>query len=56
VFSVDATSGAGVCNVSGLNDSTVNYTLPGTCVIDANQAGSPNYSAAPPVQRTITVS
>ena len=52
VFSVDASSGPGVCTVSG---STVTYTAAGNCVIDANQAGNASYTAAPQVQRTITV-
>jgi uncharacterized repeat protein (TIGR01451 family) len=52
VFSVDASSGAGVCTVSG---STVNYAAAGSCVIDANQAGNTDYSAAPPVTVTIIV-
>jgi hypothetical protein len=56
VFSVDASSGAGVCSVSGTNGSTVNYLAAGTCVIDANQAGGGGYTAAPQVQQTITVS
>lgn len=56
VFSVDASSGAGVCNVSGTNGTAVNYTAPGDCVVDANQAGDADYSAAPQVQQTITVS
>ena len=56
VFSVDASSGAGVCSVSGTNGSTVNYLAAGTCVIDANQAGGSGYAAAPQVQQTITVS
>jgi len=55
VFSVDASSGSGVCNVSGVNGSTVNYTGAGSCVIDANQAGGNGYSAAPTVQRSIRV-
>jgi hypothetical protein len=55
VFSVDASSGAGVCNVSGTNGTTVNYTAAGSCVIDANQAGNANYSPAPQVQGTISV-
>ena len=55
VFSVDASSGAGVCNVSGANGTTVNYTATGSCVIDANQAGNANYAAAPQVHVTITV-
>ena len=55
VFSVDASSGAGVCSVSGSNGSTVNYLAAGTCVIDANQAGGNGYAAAPEVQQSITV-
>ncbi len=55
VFSVDSTSGTGVCNVSGTNGTTVNYTAAGNCVIDANQAGNTTYAAAPQVQQTVTV-
>ena len=33
----------------------MNYTAPGDCVIDANQAGNSEYAAAPEVQRTIVV-
>ena len=55
VFSVDASSGAGVCSVSGTNGSTVNYLAAGTCVIDANQAGGGKYQAAPQVSQTVTV-
>jgi hypothetical protein len=51
-FSVDASSGAGVCSLSG---DTVTYLAPGKCVIDANQAGNANYTAAPQVSLTITV-
>jgi hypothetical protein len=53
VFSADPASGPGVCTVSG---TTVTYTAAGKCVIDANQAGTGTYAAAPQVQRTITVS
>jgi hypothetical protein len=56
VFSVDASSGSGVCSVSGTNGSTVNYLAAGSCVIDANQAAGNGYDAAPQVQQTITVS
>jgi hypothetical protein len=56
VFSIDASSGTGVCNVSGTNGTVVNYTGPGNCVVDANQAGDADYGAAPQVQQTITVS
>jgi Bacterial Ig-like domain (group 3) len=55
VFTVDASSDAGACGVSGVNGKTVHYTAAGSCVIDANQAGSANYNAAPQVQRTIQV-
>jgi hypothetical protein len=51
-FSVDPASGPGVCTVSG---TTVTYTAAGRCVIDANQAGTGKYAAAPQVQRVITV-
>jgi hypothetical protein len=52
VLSVDSSSGAGVCTLSG---GTVTYATAGSCVIDANQAGNGTYAAAPEVQRTITV-
>ena len=52
VFSVDPSSGPGVCTVSG---TTVTYAAAGSCVIDANQAGTGSYAAAPQVQGTITV-
>jgi hypothetical protein len=42
--------------VSGSNGSTVNYTGAGSCVIDADQAAGNGYTAAPTVQRSITVS
>ena len=41
--------------VSGANGATVNYTGAGSCVIDANEAGSADYLAAPQVQQTIQV-
>ena len=31
------------------------YNKPGSCVIDANQAGNGTYAAAPQAQLTITV-
>ena len=40
VFSVNNSSGSGVCHVTGANGTTLNYTAAGSCVIDANQAGS----------------
>jgi hypothetical protein len=55
VFSVDPASDSKVCNVSGTNGTTVNYTAVGTCVIDANQKGNDTYADAPTVQGKITV-
>ena len=55
VFSVDPSSGSGVCNVTGTNGTTLDYVQPGTCVIDANQDGNASYAAAPTVTATITV-
>ena len=52
---LDPTSKTGVCNVSGTNGTTVNYTAAGTCVIDANQDGNEKYQPAPQAQQTITV-
>jgi hypothetical protein len=55
VFSVDASSGAGVCAVSGVDGTTLAYTAPGTCVIDAKQAGTASYADAPELTASITV-
>jgi uncharacterized repeat protein (TIGR01451 family) len=55
VFSVNASSGDGVCAVSGDNGSTVTYTAAGSCVIDANQEGNADFAAAQTVTDTITV-
>jgi len=52
VFSVDASSTSGACTISG---STVSFTGAGTCLVDANQAGSANYNAAVQVQQAISV-
>ena len=52
MFSVDPSSGAQVCALSG---TVVTFGRTGTCVIDANQDGNDDYTAAPQVQRTIAV-
>jgi eukaryotic-like serine/threonine-protein kinase len=52
VLSVDPSSGAQVCALSG---TVVTFGRTGRCVIDANQAGNDDYTAAPQVQRKITV-
>ena len=51
-FSIDPASRS-VCSISG---STVTFNTPGTCVIDANQAGDTRYQAAPQAQQTVKVS
>ncbi len=52
-YSVDASSGAGVCSVSG---DTVTYTAAGTCVLDANQPAGDGYTdAATQQQVSVTV-
>ncbi len=56
IFTVDGSSTAGACAVSGTDGATVSYTGTGTCVIDANQAAGNGYAAAPQVQQSITVS
>ncbi len=55
VFSVDPSSGAGVCAVSGSDGTTVSYRTAGTCVIDANQAGGASYAAAPQLTGSVAV-
>ncbi|MBS0556195.1 MAG: hypothetical protein JSR27_02145 [Proteobacteria bacterium] len=51
-FSIDAASAAGACSISG---NTVSFTGTGTCLIDADQAGNANYTAATRAQQTLTV-
>ena len=51
-FSIDAASTTGACSISG---GTVSFTGPGTCIIDANQAGGSGYAPAPQVQQTVPV-
>ena len=55
VFTIDATSGTGVCAVSGTDGTTVSYITVGNCVVDADQAGNADYLPAPEVTRTIGV-
>jgi hypothetical protein len=51
-FSIDPSSTGSACTISG---SIVTFGQPGSCVIDANQAGNDKYQAAPQAQQTITV-
>jgi len=53
VFSIDSSSGTGVCSIS--NSGKVSFTGVGTCVLDANQAGNANYNAAAQVQQSFAV-
>jgi hypothetical protein len=48
---IDAASGS-VCSIAG---STVSFIGPGTCTIDANQAGNASYNAAPRAQQSFPV-
>jgi hypothetical protein len=50
-FTIDATATA-VCSIAG---STVSFIGIGICVIDANQAGDANFTAAPQVQQSFAV-
>jgi hypothetical protein len=51
-FSIDPTSTAGTCSLSG---STVEFTAAGTCMVDANQSGDASHAPAPQNSQTITV-
>ena len=51
LFSLDPSS-SGACSING---STVSFVGTGQCVIDANQAGSNDYLAAPTAQQSFTV-
>ncbi|MGP7997811.1 MAG: Ig-like domain-containing protein [Streptosporangiaceae bacterium] len=51
VIIIDSSS-TSVCSISG---STVTFNQPGTCTIDANQAGNATYQPAPQAQQTVTV-
>ena len=50
-ITVDGSS-SGICSI---NAGVVSFQTPGTCVLDANQAGNGSYYAAPQVQQTFTV-
>jgi hypothetical protein len=54
VFSRGANSGDGVCTVA--SDGTVQFTLPGTCVVAADQAGNASYQAAERQTQAIQIS
>lgn len=51
-FSIDAASTSGACTISG---ATVSFAAPGTCIVNADQAGNTNYLAATRAQQSITV-
>ena len=51
-FSSGSTS---VCTSGGTNGSVFTFVGPGTCVVNANQAGNTNYNAAPQVQQSFAV-
>jgi hypothetical protein len=51
-FGIDSTSTTGACALAG---DLVSFTGAGTCVLNADQAGSSGYSAAPRVQQSFTI-
>ncbi|MBK8421367.1 choice-of-anchor Q domain-containing protein [Candidatus Villigracilis saccharophilus] len=51
VLTIDAAA-ASVCSIAG---GVVTFLTAGTCIINANQAGSANYNAAAQVQQSFTV-
>lgn len=51
-LTIDATATA-VCSISA---STVTFTAPGTCQVNANQSGNTFYDPSPQVQQSFTVS
>lgn len=51
-FSIDPSGDAGACSLSG---GVVRFLRAGACVLDADQAGSFQYAAAPRVRQTIQV-
>jgi len=55
IFSLNASSGSGVCSLSGTDGATINYLANGNCVVDANQAGDSTFSSAPEVQVSFSV-
>jgi hypothetical protein len=52
VWSLDAATAASACSISG---STVSFDHAGTCVLDADQSGNDNYSAALSARQQISV-
>ena len=55
-YALAASSGAGVCSLSGTNNALVTYLAVGSCVVTASQASIPGFFIGPPdVTRTITV-
>jgi Glycine rich protein len=52
MFTIDASSAAGACSLSG---GTVSFTGPGVCVLDANQAGNVSYLPAVQKQQSFTI-
>ncbi len=51
-FTIDSTSTSGTCSITS---GAVLFLKPGTCIIDANQAGNSDYLAAPQVQQSFGV-
>jgi MBG domain-containing protein len=52
IFSIDPFSTIGACSLAG---AAASFTGTGKCIIDANQAGNGDYSAAAQVQQSISI-
>ena len=51
-FTIDASSTSGTCSIAS---GAVSFSSPGTCIIDANQAGNNDYLVAPQMQQVVSV-
>ncbi len=51
-LSIDKATTKGACKLAG---KTVSFKKPGTCIIDANQAGNSAYLPAPQLQQAMTI-
>lgn len=45
----------GICTTSGVNGASLTFLAPGTCTIEASQAGNANYNPASPTTQSFTV-
>jgi hypothetical protein len=55
VFTVDGTTTNSACTVSGTNGTTLHYAHAGSCVVDANESGNTDFTAAAQTQSAIPI-